>query len=76
MHGFMLYINNSEHNPLSIKSFYYTESALRSYKLVIKYLEEKTEYSRNTKQVLSAIKTTINTDNINCFKDKTIADLL
>ncbi|TVY31842.1 hypothetical protein LOCC1_G008380 [Lachnellula occidentalis] len=69
IHGFMPYINGSKRNPLSIKSLYYTKSSPRSLELAIKYLEKETEYSRNTKQALGAIKSTISANNVNRFKD-------
>ncbi|TVY22171.1 Retrovirus-related Pol polyprotein from transposon TNT 1-94 [Lachnellula hyalina] len=76
IHGFMPYIDGLERNPLSIRSLYYTESGPRSPKLAIKYLDKETEYSRNTKQALGAIKSTISADNIDRFKDQPTADLL
>ncbi|TVY50313.1 hypothetical protein LCER1_G007985 [Lachnellula cervina] len=69
VYGFMPYIDGTEKNPLSIKSLYYTESGPRSPELAIKYLEKETEYSRNTKRALGAIKSTLSADNIDRFKD-------
>ncbi|TVY41214.1 hypothetical protein LCER1_G009011 [Lachnellula cervina] len=59
VYGFMPYIDGTEKNPLSIKSLYYTETGPRSPELAIKYLEKETEYSRNTKRALGAIKSTL-----------------
>ncbi|TVY34054.1 Retrovirus-related Pol polyprotein from transposon TNT 1-94 [Lachnellula cervina] len=76
VHGFMPYIDSTEKNPLSIKSLYYTDSGPRSPELAIKYLEKETEYSRNTKRALGAIKSTLSANNIDRFKDQPTADLL
>ncbi|TVY46326.1 hypothetical protein LCER1_G008262 [Lachnellula cervina] len=76
VHGFMPYIDSTEKNPLSIKSLYYTETGPRSPELAIKYLEKETEYSRNTKRALGAIKSTLSADNIDRFKDQPTANLL
>ncbi|TVY38198.1 Copia protein [Lachnellula cervina] len=68
VHGFMPYIDSTEKNPLSIKSLYYTDSGPRSPELAIKYLEKETEYSRNTKRALGAIKSTLSADNIDSLE--------
>ncbi|TVY34293.1 hypothetical protein LCER1_G008843 [Lachnellula cervina] len=68
VHGFMPYIDGTERNPLSIKSLYYTDSRPRSPELAIKYLEKETEYSRNTKRALGAIKSTLSADNIDSLE--------
>ncbi|TVY37808.1 hypothetical protein LCER1_G009317 [Lachnellula cervina] len=68
VYGFMPYIDSIEKNLLSIKSLYYTNSRPRSPELAIKYLEKETEYSRNTKRALGAIKSTLSANNIDSLE--------
>ena len=74
----MPYIDGSETTPN--KALYYkgnTDNTISdipySPELGVKYIEKELEFQRNTKKALGAIKSTISTDNIDRFKDKTSA---
>ena len=69
INGFMPYIDNSEAKP--DKTLYYEGTTARSPELAVKYYEKESEYTRNSKRALGAIKSIISLDNIKRFKDKT-----
>ena len=72
INGFMPYIDGSEKGP--IKSLYYNSSnEPYSPELAIRYIDKESEFDRNSKRALGAIKSIISLDNIARFKDKTSA---
>jgi hypothetical protein len=77
----MPYIDNTEYTP--DKSLYYklnSDSHMTnkpySPELAIRYIDKKAKFERNQVKTLSAIKSIILQENINRFKDKTIASNL
>jgi hypothetical protein len=77
----MPYIDNTEYTP--DKSLYYklnSDSHVTnkpySPELAIRYIDKKAKFERNQVKTLSAIKSIILQENINRFKDKTIASNL
>jgi gag-polypeptide of LTR copia-type len=75
INGFMSYIDGSEASP--IKSLYYNnENKPYSPELAVRYIEKESEFLRNSKKALGAIKSIISIDNIERFKDKSDAKAL
>jgi hypothetical protein len=75
INGFMAYIDGTENKP--IKSLYYDEDGdAKSDELAVKYYEKSSEFERNNKKALGAIKSIISIENIERFKDKATASEL
>jgi hypothetical protein len=74
INGFMPYIDKSEDRPN--KDLYYKGNTARTAELAVKYYEKTSEYERNNKRALGAIKSIILLDNTERFKDKTDASTL
>jgi hypothetical protein len=75
VNGFMPFIDGSEPKP--DKSLYYNENGTpRSPELAVKYFERSTDYERNQKKALGALKSIISIENRERFKDsQTAAEL-
>jgi len=77
INGFMLYINGTESPP--DKTLYYKDTVKNkaySPELAVRYIDKLSEYERNQSKALGAIKSIIIQDNIDRFKDKTMATSL
>ncbi|KAF7961227.1 hypothetical protein EAE96_000893 [Botrytis aclada] len=76
INGFMPYIDGTETPPN--KSLYVNETTGKAYspELAIKYNERVSEYQRNEKRALGAIKSIISFELVEIFKDKTTAKSL
>ena len=74
INSFMPYIDRSEARP--DKDLYYDGLKARTAELAVKYYEKSSEYDRNNKRALGAIKSIISLDNTKYFKDKTEASML
>ena len=69
--GYILYINSFEQNLLNYKFLYYNNvNIIRSPKLAIKYIKQKTEFKYNIKKVLGTIKIILLNNNKDYFKNK------
>jgi hypothetical protein len=72
INGFMPYIDGTETSP--DKSLYFkANNEAYSPELAVKYHEKLSEYERNNKRALGAIKSIISIENTERFKDKTSA---
>ena len=65
----MPYINKSE-SPLDIKLYYNGSGNLKSAELGVKYAEKFSEYTKNSKKALGALKSIISHENCKRFRDK------
>jgi len=68
INSFMLYINGIKIS--FIKSLYYKDKKLYSFKLIVKYIKKEFKFKWNFYKVLNTIKFIILLDNINYFKNK------
>jgi len=72
INGFMPYIDGSETKP--DKSLYYdSDNKPYSPELAVKYVDKESEFQRNNKKALGALKSIISIENTERFKDKTSA---
>jgi len=68
INGFMPFIDGSEPKP--DKSLYYEDNGTpRSPELAVKYFERSTDYDRNQKKAIGALKSIISIENRERFKD-------
>ena len=74
INGFMPYIDGTEASPN--KALYYNDNKPYSPELGVRYAEKLSEYDRNNKKALGALKSIILVDNTKRFKDKTDARAL
>jgi NADPH-dependent 7-cyano-7-deazaguanine reductase QueF len=77
----MPYIDNTKQAPdkllyYELDSDGHVTNKPYSLKLAIRYIDKKAKFERNQIKALSAIKSIIFIDNVNRFKDKTIANRL
>lgn len=74
INGFMPYIDGSE--PMPQKELYYKDNEAYSPELAVKYHEKLSEFQRNSKKALGALKSIISIENIERFKEFGTAKLL
>jgi len=70
INGYMPYCDGLEMEPDRDLYFTKDDNKAKSSELGVKYSEKLSEYTRNTRKALGALKLTISPDNANWFKDK------
>ena len=71
INGFIPYIDESELRPN--KSLYYSDSEPKSPELAVRFYERETDFNKNNKRALGALKSIISIENTERFKDKNSA---